>query len=173
MRKGLICLVLAAATSVFTPAFGAGGDLDGKALERAAVKRELAHHLAPIKSDQDLQRLLREDDPVLAPLRALSPAAQARFVRSLRFTERGLASFYYGDFREELTASQSYRLLSLFGAQDSLGAIPGLRAESQADFAVLEYSGQEPVVGDYEGYECVSRATCKMAPLHICIGSNC
>lgn len=138
--------------------------------------RELAFLLAPIKTREDLDRYLeelRQNPEARSPLHLLSPGARDRFLNSLVFTETGLGGYYYGDLQAQLTASQIYRLLSLFGAQHTTARIRGARIESRADQLIMDQieSNMLPPA-DYENYECVSRATCGPRTNYICT-SNC
>jgi hypothetical protein len=137
--------------------------------------RELAFLLAPIKTREDLDRYLeelRQNPEARSPLHLLSPGARDRFLNSLVFTEAGLGGYYYGDLQAQLTASQIYRLLSLFGAQHTTPLLKGARIESRADQIIM---GNEiaPVnePADYKDMECVSRATCGPRLSYICMSS--
>ncbi|HYC88279.1 MAG TPA: hypothetical protein VEO54_03640 [Thermoanaerobaculia bacterium] len=74
----------------------------------------------------------------------------------------------------QLSASQAYRLLSLFGAQHTTYLV-NARVESRADAIIME-SSVAPVDGDaaadYYNMECVKYATCGPATGYIC-KSNC
>lgn len=137
--------------------------------EREQQERQIAYELAPVKSAADLQKFLAKGTD-RTPLAALSPGARQRFLQSLVFTEKGLASFKYDDLRTELTATQIYQVLSLFGAQRSTGTIPGLRVQSRADTLIAQPSGSET---DYEGYRCEVKASCHENMHWICVGANC
>lgn len=131
---------------------------------------------APINSSKQL------DNHLLAltsdsPLAAFSQSARARFVAGLRFGEQGLAGYDYEPITSELTASQAYRVLSLFGAQRTLPLLPGLRADSSSDQEVMDFSDSafsvnpNPVIEDYPGYACSGRATCSQSMNSICMSS--
>ena len=137
-----------------------------------ARERELAFQLAPIKTAGHLQQYLARSLNRDSPLRFLSPGARQRFIQSLVFTDKGLASFDYRDLRVELSATQAYQLLSLFGAQRSTRAIPGLQATTATD-ATIMWNGGDGVIGDYPDYWCESKATCRPSTGAICIGGNC
>ena len=92
---------------------------------------------APIRSPADLAAWLAGRRPEASdPLIALSPPARARFLASLRFGAQGLASFQSEDIQSELSASQAWRLLALFGLQSSLAAMPPLAVRSSEDAEV-------------------------------------
>ena len=96
-------------------------------------------------------------------------------MQSLIFGQNGLASFDFRDIRNELTATQAYRLLALFGVQRSTPAIPGLKVKTRADelILLLKPDAQSLRATDYQDYKCESRATCAPAIGLICIGANC
>ncbi len=134
--------------------------------------QELAFLLAPIKSREDLDRYLeelRQNREARSPLNLLSPAARDRFLNSLVFTEQGLGGYQYSDLQAQLTASQAYRLLSLFGAQHTTPLIKGARIESRADQIIM--TDEAAPEGDYKDMECVSRATCGPKLTYICMSS--
>jgi hypothetical protein len=134
--------------------------------------QELAFLLAPIKTKEDLDRYLeelRQNPEARSPLNLLSPAARDRFLNSLVFTEQGLGGYQYGDLQAQLTASQIYRLLSLFGAQYTTTLIRGARIESRADQLIMENEIAPEQPADYKDYKCVSRATCEAALSYICM----
>jgi hypothetical protein len=136
--------------------------------------RELAFLLAPIKSKADLDRYLeevRQNPEARTPLNALSPAARDRFLNSLVFTEHGLGGFYFADLEAQLTASQAYRVLSLFGAQHVTSLLQGARIESRADEIIMENTVAPELPADYKDMECVSRATCGPKYNYICMSS--
>lgn len=123
-----------------------------------------------IRSQSDLSFYLQHTAGSLSPLDRLSVQGRQRFLASLTFSDKGLSSFRYGDLRAELTASQIYQVLSLFGAQQHTSAIPGVRVVTSADHAIM--SGPHPNT-DYPNYWCASHATCLTQELAICIGANC
>lgn len=140
-------------------------------VEQESKERELAYQLATIKSQADLQAYVAQR-PNASPLNSLSPGAKQRFLQSLVFTDLGLASFDYRDLRSELTATQIYQLLGLFGVQRSTSSIPGLRIAGPSDAAIIAFS-ENPVIGDYPDYWRESRATCRPSTGAVCIGGNC
>jgi hypothetical protein len=136
--------------------------------------RELAFLLAPIKTKEDLDRYLeelRQNPEARSPLNLLSPAAHDRFLNSLVFTEQGLGGYQYDDLQAQLTASQIYRLLTLFGAQHTTPLIKGARIENRADQIIMgnEFAPEQPT--DYKDMECVSHATCGPRLTYICLST--
>jgi hypothetical protein len=146
--------------------------------QHEAAERELAFLFAPIKSKSDLQVYLAENTLRQTPFGKLSQGAQQRFLKSLVFTDRGLASFDYRDLKRELTAGDIYELLSLFGAQRTTFSIPDLKSLSATDeFVTMLSCGATVCICDsgcdYPEYWCSSTATCSAKKGSVCIGSNC
>lgn len=146
-------------------------DTDAR-VAREVEERELASKLAEVKSKEDLAEYVRKM-PEDSALHALSDGGRERFLRSLLFTDRGLASFSYADLQAELTASQIYSVLTIFGAQHSTHAIKGLRIATDADRAVVSAAGELRPLTDYYDRRCVLPATCRVSYTDICIGANC
>lgn len=88
---------------------------------------------APIHNASDLRRFMATHHGADNPLSALSPAARARLVKSLDFRNGGLASIYFPDLEAELTLTQAYKILSLFGAQSTISILKHARVESESD----------------------------------------
>jgi hypothetical protein len=97
---------------------------------------ELDRATAQIRSRAQLDDYLAGNHASGNPLAALSPAARERFVASLQFGPKGVASAVTADLEDELGAAQAYRVLALFGLQTALVGMPGLRVESDEDRAV-------------------------------------
>ena len=103
-----------------------------------AMQHELSSALAPVRNAGQFQAYLRDHRGPTSPFHALSPAARERFSRSLVFNENGLASYAYADLRNELSASQIYAAMRVFGAESSVSSIRGLKGKQHADKLVLE-----------------------------------
>lgn len=148
-------------------------------LSRNKLERERDYAAAPIKSQADLIWYVGRM-PANSPLKQLSGQGRARFLNSLMFGDHGLASFSYADLRAELTASQIYRVLSLFGVQRSTSLIKGALVITPEDKAVMAVPDNVPglksaspsLLPDHESYRCLSRGTCESAYTYICT-SNC
>ena len=123
--------------------------------------------MAPVKSDADLAAYLRTAGRD-SPLMALSPAARRRFLDSLTFNENGLVSYQYQDIAQELTASQAYRVLSLFGVQRTTHLL-GARVEDAADAAVSAKPHVPQLMADHAKYKCVSPHNCYYSEFFICL----
>ncbi|MEX1829016.1 hypothetical protein [Luteibacter sp. CQ10] len=156
---------------------------------RISYQREIDEARAPIKSESDLRKYLLTES-LSSPLNRLSPDAKARFISSLIFSEKGLGSYNYQSLEDELTASQIYDVLSLFGAQATTHLISGAKVESKADLLIMqpqvislpcEEGGDLPCHGgggdtgsgggevDHFEYSCGSPHTCISTPGAICM----
>ena len=123
---------------------------------------------ASVRSASDLRIYLATTPRDLSPLEKLSPGAKRRFLASLFFNENGLVSYDYSDLAKELSASDIYRVLSLFGAQRTVPLIRGLRIETATD----ELPALQPyrrVIDDHEAYRCIGGHSCIHNPGMICM----
>lgn len=139
-----------------------------------SVRSDMGLLSAPIRSRKDLSRHMRDARETGSPLRALSKQGTRKFIASLRFNEYGLTSYRYDILEQELSVTDAYLVLSLFGAQDDIRMLDKARVDSQLDNDLLmvrdlaaECSG-----GDYKDMQCSARATCAPMTRHIC-KSNC
>ncbi|WP_182267057.1 hypothetical protein [Stenotrophomonas maltophilia] len=160
----LVVLISAICLSTSMPAAAGGRGTDAFSAENVSLMH------APVNSLGRLDLHLIELSPE-SPLMLLSPLARKQFVDSLVFGDRGLASFNYDPIVAELSASEAYRLLALFGAQRAITYIPGLRRASKADDVVVQSVNPNPVFEDYPGYACSDRATCSSSMSSICMSS--
>lgn len=139
---------------------------------RALLQREISGKLAKIKSEADLQTYLASTRSMQTPFDLLSPGAKRRFLESLVFTPNGLGSFTYADIRNELTLSEAYQLLALFGREATAASIRGVRVESESDHMISKAS-----VGirnaDYMDYWCRTTSTCTRKLEDICVAPGC
>jgi hypothetical protein len=131
-------------------------------------QRQLDMLSAPIHSESDLVKYDEKTDASQNPLNSLSQAARGRFLKSLVFSEKGLASFGEADLKTELSASQVYRILSLFGVQSSTQLVQGLRMENDVDRAIMSKASIIPYTmpGGADGYRCADVASGE--PAHTC-----
>ena len=145
--------------------------------QQEMLQQDVALKLAPIKSTADLERHLRVAGSS-SPLAPLSAAGKRRFLASLKFNETGLTSFGYGDLQAELTASQIYQVMSLFGAQHTVSMMRNIRTQDAVDEQIMRPLGGPPgpvcpsQPCDYESYECAKKATCSYNINTICM-RNC
>jgi hypothetical protein len=77
----------------------------------------LAYLAAPIKSAEDLADHSSSIALACSPLRYLSESGRRSFLASLTFNEKGLSSFRYADLEAELSPTQIFDILALFGVQ--------------------------------------------------------
>ncbi len=130
--------------------------------------KELAFLAAPIKNGDDLKEYLESIRGRSSPIDALSDGARQRFLDSLKFNERGVTGFRYSELESELTVSQIYKILSLFGAQHATPRFKRAKIISSTDrmIGTMNFSEAYP---DHMGYDCIKRATCKVEQSHICM----
>lgn len=142
---------------------------DAMSLTTAALAKQrqmqnrLDFLLAPIKSRDDLAQYLATTPKAQSPLELLSPGAKQRLLASLFFNENGLVSYDYTDLVNELSASQIYRVLGLFGVQRTTGLLKDIRVSSEADRLIvpLKIFHTDPgMEGDHGGYRCVGAHNC-------------
>ncbi|MGW8341274.1 hypothetical protein ACWGY7_14455 [Xanthomonas axonopodis pv. khayae] len=69
-------------------------------------------------------------------------ANQESFTRSMVFTEKGLASYSYNGLTDYLSTKEIYELLSLFGVQKTISAIPGVIAKNSIETKIIEGNTQ-------------------------------
>ncbi|EPF74626.1 hypothetical protein [Acinetobacter rudis] len=93
--------------------------------------------VAPIKSLDDLNAYMRNTPKAKNPIEKLSTNGKARFLSSLRFNEKGLTSFGHLDLEAELSASEIYQILSLFGAQELISTTSNLVIKNDFDRMVV------------------------------------
>lgn len=166
----IVSLSLALSMAAMASEKSLGAQSPDVSLEQAKVMQAqqvaLSISTAPIRSRADLFTYLHGVSAPISPLYKLSPGARDRFLASLTFNENGITGFSYEDLKNELTASDIYKVLSLFGAQHDIALIKGVRAQSALDRAILL---QPMLIDDHEGYACVGRATCNARMSYICM----
>lgn len=135
--------------------------------------------IAPIKSREQLREYLIAHPGQDNPLFPLSDRAKKHFLDSLVFTERGLASFDAGSLERNLTVSQIYHVLSMFGLQRMAHTFNGARVETEADAAVIALGKKQDVGAEampcpaIYHYKCSPPATCTGSSLNYCVTCNC
>jgi hypothetical protein len=150
-----------------------GSDELHAAKDLALLQREISGRMAQIKSEVDLQAYLNSARGLPTPFDLLSPGSKRRFIESLVFTERGLGSFTYSDIRNELSLSEAYRLLALFGREATAASIRGIRVESEEDQLVFQAGAIGSRNLDYMDYWCRTTATCTRKLEDICVAPGC
>lgn len=176
-HRSVFCSVALAALAGFLTIFGASpafaavtsvganlpaGVIYTQQLQQQLTKtQKLALLLAPIHSEGTLARYLATNQMKGSPLHYLDPQARQQFLISLTFNDNGLTGFAYQAF-SELTPTQVYEILGLFGAQFLTPAFATGPVSTEADAQVLEAYAVSPQIkpaGLYN-YWCSSRATC-------------
>jgi hypothetical protein len=138
-------------------------------------QRDVRLAMAPIRSRAELAEYTARTPSASSPLSRLSPEARERFVRSLTFNERGVTGFRYADLEAELSATEAYRVLALFGVEDLVPDLVHLRVRSSTDQLIMTNARARVtplMMTDYMNYWCGSRATCLPHEDAICTG-NC
>lgn len=86
-----------------------------------------------------------------------------------------MTSFRYSDIEAELSASQAYRLLSLFGLESKVSSMRKIRVDSEEDRAVSRaypasaFTPDRRQDGDHEDYACIGGHTCEESVGKICM----
>lgn len=141
-------------------------------IDQELQRQELDVLLAPIKSSIDMDKYLREMPKTASPIERLSPSAKTRFLDSLTFNASGITGYRYDGLVAELSASEIYKVLSLFGAQHTTSLLRGVRVSSRAD-KLLMSPGRNATpslyAADHEGYRCESKSNCYRSPSYICM----
>lgn len=106
------------------------------------------------------------------PLAYLSEPARQRFVAGLTFNDNGLTGFRYDDLEAELTYSQAYEILRLFGAQGKVSAMD-LAVVTEEDAKLFGVISKSPVQlrEDHRGYKCIGRYNCREQRNYICLSA--
>ena len=124
--------------------------------------------LASVRSIADLHAYLARTP--MGPLDNLSPWGRKAFLSSLKFNEQGLTQFDFTVVEEELSATEAYRLLSLFGLQRTTSLLKGLSVETALDKLIMSQQPQQRLyMADHKGYYCKTQGTCESSPQSICL----
>lgn len=147
--------------------------VESRAIAQIAASREIALAVAPIKSARDLSAFVSSNKaPESNPLLTLTPRGRKRFFESLRFSPEGLSSFNYAVLESELTASEAYKVLALFGMQHITPRLRNLKTQSETDRLILRAFGSdsdsEVIEGDFKEYYCHGHGTCRRSADAIC-----
>lgn len=105
--------------------------------QRADAKQNMARELAPIKSAETLGAYQSITPDVVSPLAKLSVKGRAEFLASLVFGEKGLAGFSTRVLENELSASEIYNVLALFGVQHLTQSFKNARIDSETDHSLM------------------------------------
>lgn len=136
------------------------------------LQREVARELAPVKSMADLYAALPHKSPQTDAVNRLSAKGRASFLASLTFNGNGLTGFNYRAIEDELSVSEAYQVLSLFGAQHIIHQLPGLAVKTKAD-ALLRQTAPPAglAVLDYQHHWCSTPHTCTRRDDNICMSA--
>jgi hypothetical protein len=141
MSKFAIAIALLFTSSL---SYAACGDIEdepqrvpGPATIKTSSLSSLSLYSAQIRSLPQLKAHLALQGKA-SPLAALSAASQQEFIDRLTFNENGLTGYRYGILEKELTPSQIYSILSLFGTQKHIGMFKKARIATQADAQLLD-----------------------------------
>lgn len=137
------------------------------AIDSQMESLRIAQKNAPINSVVRLQEHLQNLSQD-SPLRAFSVPSRQRFVQSLRFNESGVTSMRHQEIVEELSYSEAYRVLALFGVTRILTKLPLLRSEN-ADDERIRASKSPPFHEDHYRYACTGPHTCSTSSQDICM----
>ncbi|MDX1442660.1 MAG: hypothetical protein R3270_02655 [Gammaproteobacteria bacterium] len=151
-------------------AYAAPPQSNANAQEQINSQIGIASAMATIRSQEAAADFIKRPDVGTTAFGPLSSESRQKFVDSLVFTEKGLASFRYAELEAELTPTQIYKLLSLFGAQHAAFALDNARVETALDRKIRD---TVTISSDYPDYMCYPPATCVRNMFTICIGSNC
>ncbi len=155
--------------------------ISDKSISDAKLRADLNLLAASIRSERQLKRYLKNTPKDESPIELLSPSARKRFLSSLKFNDMGITSFRHDDIQRELSVTQAYQLLSLFGAQETTRFLVNSRQDTALDKEIMsmvkrpstESATRKPIGGgiydDHIGYSCVGLHNCKVASQFICM----
>jgi hypothetical protein len=150
MKIGAIAGILVIAAFLFAPE-------NVRSANNSFQPRTITASASVIGSLRDLDSYLRMTARSGSPLDRLSPLGRARFLASLTFNKTGVTGFRYDDLQADLSASQIYQVLSLFGLQRDTSLIVGGGS----------YITERPL--DYRNYYCASLHSCAPRLAWICV----
>lgn len=144
--------------------------------DEQARSTKIAMELAAIKSKNQLHKYLQSSPEDLSAFSGMTGAQLRQFVSGLTFNERGLTGFDPTPLRQ-LSPSQVYRILSLFGMQSGtskIAAAPRSEIDRDLNISPLGIGGE---LGNsdgpfLEGYRCEGQHTCRESQRAACT-SNC
>ena len=144
-------------------------------MEKSALSQDLAFLTAQIKSSKDFSSHIANIKKNKSPLGLLSPLALKQFAESITFNESGITGYRYDVLEQELTLSQAYRVLALFGEQHNIAHLGKARIDTELDAKIRMDANEQNMLkcagGDLSGYKCASRATCTRSSGSICKAS--
>lgn len=129
MRNCAIAILMMAMSLTTTANAASDQELAAATLAMEQEQQTIDLAAAVIRSQSDLQNYLLTTTN--SALHRVPASARQMFIDSLMFTPHGLGSYSYIPL-QSLSVTEIHQILSLFGVQTSLEAIPGLRARSAA-----------------------------------------
>lgn len=161
MFQNVLCVTIFAATVLSGCVSGASDSAQPETSVTDGVQE-----IGYIRSASDLERHLKSVSD--SPLNLLPPAAKQRFIASLVFTSRGLASYEYVDLKA-LPAEHAAKILGLFHATKSDSGA----GRTSIGEGVNPTDGHT-TRGEFEGYVCKpADGGCVARQGHICNASTC
>jgi hypothetical protein len=155
MRAATTTIAAALATCFIAGAAFAQTNQKGIPSELTAYiesKSEIESESALIRTKADLQFWINVKGKS-NPLNLLSADAKTRLVENAMYNDKGLiTSGYIGDIRRELTPTQAYKVLSLFGAQSIAAKANNGKARTDLDRLIINTKATatpEAVVAGY------------------------
>ncbi|HRQ64302.1 MAG TPA: hypothetical protein PKZ76_05445 [Xanthomonadaceae bacterium] len=128
-------LVLALAFGSASPVFGDGTSREIP--DEAIMAAQLTGLLAPIRNEAELAAHLDIHLGQGSPLDAFEREDRTAFIEGLSFGPSALGSLRYDVFGG-MRALDAFRILGLFGWQDFVTEVPGLRVADEVDRAIRE-----------------------------------
>jgi hypothetical protein len=170
MKKILASLSMALFATL-APTMAAHADPAAPSAASRSPSLDLA--TAPIRTAAQLQEYVANNQSATNPFASLSPRAREHFLASLHFGPDGLGSYSALALEEELSLSQAYKLLALFGLQSDIAVIHGL-AVYTADDVLLDAWRRDGVEPDAkENHYCNINGKCAYAAGMICHSRTC
>lgn len=130
------------------------------------VRLAMDRAVAPISNEAELVEYIANTDPRNNPLNLLSEGALKVFLGTLSFGPEGLASYNGAVLEEELTPTESYAVLELFGFQESVSALENHTARTDIDRMIKwfgscqEKNGAKCEENGYVNGFCLGQGTC-------------
>jgi hypothetical protein len=137
---------------------------DALVLAQEARQADADLQAAPIHSAADLATF-KVEHPADSPLLSLDPLNRRIFEDSLTYNASGVTGFRY-DVLEKLTATQTFKILSLIGQQSFTSQL-SIKPVSDADQKIMAF---RPTLIPLKGYFCEGQGTCYENPHNACSG---
>jgi hypothetical protein len=188
IRESLRAILTGIALCAFLPALlHAEGDVPEHRTDGAQIsERKLDKSMAPIQSREQLELYMQSMPEALNPIARLSPHARHEFLKSLSFSDNGLAQFRHTELQNELTPTEIYQVLRLFGMQGAASGMENARVESPGDLSLLQ-KGQDDGMssrvqaedppgdpcGPYVNGQCAGIGQCEISNTMCCDPPSC